>query len=158
MIDGVPLLGFLLTDEHLLLNVNLFDEANEMILRVTDNALEHSVEPWDVEFVGRNLIIRAGVRNIFIDITFDAPNRIVVNRGRLLCNGVELFLRPDYALLVNNATLLKGCGFSNVSVGLNIGADRRGYPSGIRIGGVPRYGVDRSKSFAWARQQLRHVR
>jgi len=32
-----------------LLNVNLFDECNECVLRVVNNQLYYSAEPWDIQ-------------------------------------------------------------------------------------------------------------
>ena len=46
-----------------------------------------------------------------------------IDRGRLLLNGIELFIRPNFVLSTNNSTLLSGNGTSNCAVGLNVGVD-----------------------------------
>lgn len=72
-IDDIPIIGFIMSEGHLLLTLNLFDDHNNFILRVINNHLIYSISPWDIEFVGRNLIIREAKSNIFIDIKFEVP-------------------------------------------------------------------------------------
>lgn len=154
MIDGVPIVGFRFEDGHYLLNVALFDVLNECVLQIVDNELVYSADPWDVEFVGRRLIIRAAARQIFIDMTFEAPSAFRLNRGRILFNGIEVFIAPTHALIVNNTCLLQRNVVGGFPVGLNIGADPRQLPSAFRISGVPRYEIDRGAALDWAREQL----
>ena len=37
VIDGIPLLSFSISDDHLLLNLNIFDESNQLVLRILNN-------------------------------------------------------------------------------------------------------------------------
>ncbi len=83
-VDNISLIQFTLGDKHLLLTMNIFDESNKPILQIDENQLVYSTSPWDIEFVGRNLIIREAKSNILIDFSFEAPNKIRINRGRLL--------------------------------------------------------------------------
>jgi hypothetical protein len=154
MVDGIPLVGFRFEDGHYLLNVLLFNEANELVLQVADNELVYSSQPWDIELVGTRLILRAGAGSIFIDINFRPPNGLAIERGRLLCNGAELFVRPEFALLVNNASLIVRNSSQGGVVGLNIGADPRGLPSAFRFDRIPRYGYDRAGAIRWARKRM----
>ena len=57
-VDNISLIRFTLGDKHLLLTMNIFDESNKPILQIDENQLVYSTSPWDIEFVGRNLIIR----------------------------------------------------------------------------------------------------
>lgn len=154
MIDGVPLIGFRHEAGHYLLNVLLFDETNKLVLRIVDNELMFSAEPWDIEFVGTRLVIRSAARSIFFDVVFEPPNGVRIDRGRLLLNGVELFLRPEFILVTNNSTLISGSTMINGSVAVNIGDDARGLGSAVRVDGVPRYSVDRDTALRWAREQM----
>ena len=131
MIDDLPLVGFRFEDGHCLLNVKLFDAANELILEITDNELVYSIEPWDVEFVGTRLTVRVASRAIFIDIQFDPPDGINLERGRILYNGVELLIHPDYMLLVNNNTLFMSCSTGNFPGGSQ--HRTRHAPSSVRL-------------------------
>ena len=108
MIDGEPLVWFSFEDGHYLLNVTLFDRTNHLILLIKQNELVYSSSPWDIEFVGRRLIIRAAARDIFIDLTFEPPNTVRFTRGHFLFNGVEFLIRPNYAMIVNNRTFFRG--------------------------------------------------
>jgi hypothetical protein len=154
MIDANPLIGFRFEDGHYLLNCVLFGACNEPLVRIKDSELVYSTEPWDIEWIGTRLTIPAAARKIFVEIRFEPPNLVVFERGRILFNGVELFLRPAYLLVVNNTTLMRGCSAQGCAVALNIGEDPVGYPSAFRIAGVPRYEVDRQAALRWAREQV----
>lgn len=153
-VDGVPLLAFLLDDDHLLLNLLLFDENNNLILRIVNNQLAYSVSPWDIRLVGRNLVIRDAPRKILVDIAFDPPNRIIISRGRFLCNGVEVLITPDYILVVNNATMMSKCQMENCHGGIIIGSKDMTSGTAIRLSSVPRYLGDRSAAIKWADESL----
>jgi len=100
MVDGIPLIAFTLGDGHLFLSVRLFDGFNNVILAITDNELVYKIDTWDIHLVGRNLILREAERKILLDITFAVPNRISIDRGRLLCNGVCLEISPHEILVL----------------------------------------------------------
>jgi hypothetical protein len=138
VIDGVPIVGFVLSDGHLLLNLNLFDNYNNLVVRINQNELVYSTSPWDIRLSGRNLLIRAAERRILVDILFEAPNRIVIRRGRLLLNGVEIVLQPDYALIVNNGTLIRGNMVSGGNFGLVLGNQDTPAPAAVRLSNIPR--------------------
>ena len=74
-IDNVALIGLRIEDGQYLLNMGLFDEFNNPILAVIDNALEFSVDPWDIQFVGRVLTIRSAARKIFIETSSNRLER-----------------------------------------------------------------------------------
>jgi hypothetical protein len=153
-IDDTPLLAFFMADSHLLLNLNVFDEFNNLILRIVNNQLFYAVSPWDIELVGRKLIIREAHRQILIDILFEVPNKIVINRGRFLRNGVELLISPDYALITNNKMLFSGNQVINCQGGLVIGPHSQQFGAAVRINSVPRYLGDRSEAIKWTKETL----
>ncbi len=95
IVDYIPLIVFRFGDGHLLLNLRLFDQFNNVILRIDDNALTYRTDTWDIQLVARNLILREAERQILIDMEFEPPNRILINRGRLLCNGVTMDISPE---------------------------------------------------------------
>ena len=154
MIDEVPLIAFLLTDGHLLLNLNLFDENNEQILRICNNQLWYATNPWDIDLKGKSLIIREASHSILIDITFNVPNQIVINRGRFLLNGVEILVRPQYVLLTNQKMLWKGCEAHGVPGGLILGPNTQDLSGFMHISAINRYLGDRSEALAWAKEVL----
>jgi trigger factor len=153
-VDGIPLIGFILGDGHLLLNLNIFDEFNRQILRIRNNELVYVPDSWDIELRGKTLVVREAARKILIDIQFEPPNRIVVSRGRLLCNGVEVLVRPDHILVTNSSTLISGCQSEGVAGGLLIGHGNPEIGGFFGLANVPRYLGDRKAAEKWARDVL----
>jgi trigger factor len=152
-VDGEPLVGFRFEDSHYLLNVLLFNEVNEPVLQIVDNELIYSAEPWDIELVGTRLTVRAAARKIFIDIVFEPPATVRFLRGRLLLNGIELYIQPTFILVVNSGALISRSKASGSSIGLNVGYD--GGPSAFRIGRVPRYEIDRRAVLRQAKKEVK---
>jgi trigger factor len=151
-VDGIALLGVVLGDGHMLLNLNIFDECNQLVLWIQNNELVYRPAPWDIELTGRRLVIREDERKILIDIAFEPPNRIHVIRGRFLCNGVEVLVRPDHLLVTNTAALFQRVSFRNVPYGVVIGPHGPGVGGAVTIPDVPRYLGDRSEALRWARE------
>lgn len=151
-VDDTPLIAFILGDGHLLLNLNIFNEYNEIVMRIVNNQLLYSSSPWDIQLVGTNLKIREAERKILIEIDFYPPNKIVVNRGRFLRNGVEILVRPRNVLITNNAMVLSRSRAHNCPSGLIIGPHQRRLGGFMRIESVPRYLGDRSEALAFERE------
>lgn len=149
LIDGIPIVAFILQDNQLLLNVNIFDEFNQIVMRIVNNELSYTTSPWDIQLVGTTLTIREKVRKFLLRIKFEPPNKIFIEKARLLCNGVEILVDEDSILITNNNTLIRGCKANNCHGGLIIG----GKPIGgfMYIGQVPRYLGDSKKSIEWAK-------
>jgi trigger factor len=102
VVDEQPLLRFRIEDEQVLFSLALFDEENNPCVIIDDNELLFRATLYDVEFVGRRLIVRSHYRTILLDVTFEVPDRIVVNRARLNFNGVQFRVRNGELLLTNN--------------------------------------------------------
>lgn len=106
IIDALAPIVFAFEQGHMLLSVVLFDEYNQVVLQVEDNQLVYAVHQWDVQLVGRNLILRHGEGDILIDLLFEPPGGIKFQRGRLLYNGVEFLVHPDYLWCSNEVGLI----------------------------------------------------
>ncbi len=128
IVDGIPLIGFVLEDGHLLLNLILFDQFNDVVLRIINNHLFYSISPWDIQLVGKTLTVREKARQFLIKITFEPPNKVVIDKGRFLCNGVEILVDSDH-ISIPNTTCISGCAAVNCHGGLIIG------PTPVPIGG-----------------------
>jgi trigger factor len=157
VIDQRAMVGFRLEDGHYLLTVALFDESNEPIVQIKDNWLAYSVEPWDIEFVGSKLTIRSGYRKIFIEILFEVPDKITLIRGRLLLNGVELYIRPTFIYVINSRQLIDHYSSDNVTVGLNLG-EPLNVNVGVHLGNLPRYNIDREAAIRALRGKLEKMK
>jgi len=151
LVDNIPLIAFIMQDGQLLLNLNLFDEYNNEIMRIKNNHLFYSISPWDVQLVGKKLIIRERARSSFIQIKFDPPNKVVIDKGRFLCNGIEILIDTNHILITNNNTLIQKCSAINCQGGLIIG--RVSSPIGcfMRVDNVNRYLGDSKASLKWAK-------
>jgi len=155
-IDGQPLVSLVLQDGHLLLNIVVFDEFNIPILHINNNQLLYSVEPWDIQLVGTKLTIREGHRKILIEIEFLPPDKVKINRGRFLRNGVEVLVRPTHIFVPNNGNFIKGCTALDCPGGLVIGEPSIGGFLGILK--VPRYLEDRSVVLGREREVLKEMK
>ncbi len=101
-IDDDYLLSFRLDNGNWLLSLNVFDRNDDLMLLITDNELIYSTIPWDIEFVGHNIIIREAQGNILVDILFEPPSRIKIQRGHFMHNGIEIEIKQDYLEVMNN--------------------------------------------------------
>jgi len=151
-VDNTPLLAFVLGDGHLLLNLNVFDEYNQLVLCIGNNQLLQSSGNWDIQLVGQNLVVREAERKILIDISFEPPGRIVINRGRFLRNGVEILVRPDRAVVANTGFTCFGNHFRSQGVsmaGIVIGPHAYPITSVFSIKQISRYSYERKHVEEW---------
>lgn len=156
-VDGTPLIGLILADGHLLLNLVVFDECNAPVLHIKNNQLIYSTSPWDIQLVGKKLTIREAHRKILFEIEFFPPNRVVINRGRLLRNGVEILIRPSNILVTNNSTLLRDCHAHNCYGGLIIGYHENPVGGFMALQSVPRYLGDRTEALKFEKESLQRI-
>jgi hypothetical protein len=96
-----------------------------------------STEEWDVEFVGLNLTVRSAPRNIFVGMTFMPPSGIVIDRGRIWRNGIEITIRPE-CVIVGQGNTMSGCSAINCAFGLATGDLPQGLGGGAVYIGSPR--------------------
>lgn len=156
-VDGTPLIGLILADGHLLLNLVVFDEYNAPVLHIKNNQLIYSTSPWDIQLVGKKLTIREAHKRILFEIEFFPPNRVVINRGRLLRNGVEILIRPSNILVTNNSTLLSDCHAHNCYGGLIIGYHEKPVGGFMALQSVPRYLGDRTEALRFEKESLQRM-
>ncbi len=151
MVDGIPLIGFRFEADHLFLNFILFDQFNHLVLRIIDNHLFYSISPWDIQFVGKTITIREKSRKFLIRLTFQPPNKVTIDKGRFLCNGVEILVYSDHIIVANNNTWISGCRIKNAHGGLIIGRTPKRTNCFMRLGRVDRYLGDSKTSSARAK-------
>jgi hypothetical protein len=140
-IDEDSLISFRLDRGNWLLSLNMFDKNDDLMLLITDNELIYSTIPWDIEFVGHNLIIREAQGNILVDILFELPSRIKIQRGHFLHNGIEIKIKRDSLQILNNHNTLSG----NHAYGCNgilLGNTVKPNSWTFCIGDIPHYGTE----------------
>jgi hypothetical protein len=151
-IDGLPLVGFVLGDGHLLLNLAVFDEYNVLVLQIKDNHLYYSTVPWDIQLVGTTLRIREAHRKILLEVEFKPPNKVTISRGRFLRNGVEVLVRPDSILISNNGMYIRGNHAHNCYGGLILGRHETPMPGFLAVDNISRYLGDRKTVLEFTRE------
>lgn len=151
IVDGIPLIAFILQDNQLLLNVNLFDEFNQIVLRIVNNQLFYTTSPWDIRLTGKTLTIREKARKLLLRLRFDPPNKIVIDKGRFLCNGVEILVENDYILVTNNCTYLKNNSATNCHGGLIIGPTIKPIGGFMSLQGINRYLGSSKDALKWVK-------
>jgi trigger factor len=156
-IDDVALVGFILTDGHLLLNLAVFDEFNALVLQIKNNQLFYANIPWDIQLVGTRLTIREAHRKVLLEIDFTPPNSISISRGRFLRNGVEVLVRPDGVLVTNNSILIRGCHAHNCGAGLMLGPHTNNMSGMFYLEQIPRYLGDRKAALNFEKECLARV-
>lgn len=136
-IDGNSIVSFVMEDGHLLLNVLLFNEFNEVVLCIQDNALVYKPIAWDIKLIGKTLSIRDGIGKIFFDIDFLPPSKVHIKRGKLLCNGVEVDIFHDGVSI--NGRKISGINFPNCQGGFILGTNPRRMNALIAYPNIHRY-------------------
>ena len=145
IIDNIPIIRFGLIDGHLLLTLQIFDEFNNLILRVWENELVYVPKIWDIEFVGKCLIIREAKRKILFEIEFQPPDQIVISRARLLCNGAEVNILSGKVSVssisggTQTITNSLSANYGNIAAGIFIGNKPQQMPAMWHIDNLPRY-------------------
>ncbi len=153
-VDDGPLLGLIMADGHLLLNLVIFDEFNTPVLHIKNNQLYYSTDPWDIQLVGTKLSVREAHRKILIEIDFQPPNKVVINRGRFLRNGVEILVRPTNILITNNSGLISRNHAHNCFGGLVIGHHDKQIGGFLVLPNVSRYLGDRAEALKFEREEM----
>lgn len=151
-IDGVAMVGLILGDGHLLLNLVAFDEFNVPVLHIKNNQLFYSVAPWDIQLVGTTLTIREAHRKILLEIEFSPPNKVMIKRGRFLRNGVEVLVREENILITNNACYISGCHAHNCHGGLILGHHEKPMSGFMAVQGISRYLGDRKQALRFEKE------
>ncbi|GAB3751287.1 hypothetical protein GCM10028864_27080 [Microlunatus parietis] len=90
VVHGIPLFSTRVESGRHLVSAVVLDLANQVQLLLDDNELRFKTRHWDAEFIGSTLTIRHGPRDVILRVRFSAPDRVIFDRGRLMCNGVEI--------------------------------------------------------------------
>lgn len=134
IIDAIPIVGFIFQDGHLLLNLVVYNEFNQLVLHIKNNRLLYSVDLWDVELRGKVLTIRNGSGVILIEIGFEPPKRINILRGSFMLNGVKVNI-SNGGIEINGLSYKDN--FIQASAGIVLGLPR--FPGAIGIPHISRY-------------------
>ena len=155
-VDGTPLLGLIMADGHLLLNLNIFDEFNAPVIHIKNNpSIINRTMGYSI--IGTKLTVRESHRMILIEIDFQPPNKVVINRGCFLRNGVEILVRPTNILVTNTQGVIVGNHAHNCFGGLIIGHHANKIGGLVVLGGIPRYLGDRTEALKFERETMAEI-
>lgn len=147
VIDGEPLFSFTLFKGELFLNAKIYDKDNNLMLVIKNNHLAYSLGNWDVTFIGSTLTLRQAERDILLKLTFETPNTVIVDRGKLYYNGASVLLHKDKLLVgekENNQFI--GSTVKNLPIGFSIGEQSfDGVRTGVRISLINRHSAYKNK-------------
>lgn len=154
-IDGDSLIDFELVDGNLMLNLDFRDRDGAPVLTVRQNELVHSTHLWDYQFIGRRLTIREKRGHIYLTVAFEADkHRVVIEKGLVSHNGVDLLFDSQGLCILNNLTFLSDVSFDNFDTAISVGDANAGRgPVAIQIG-IDRGPYDRDAALATARKMM----
>jgi 5-methylcytosine-specific restriction endonuclease McrA len=133
LVDDTPLVAFRVEDERLLLTAQLFGSDNALLVQIVDNELVYSVSQWDVELVGKVLTVRAGPGDIFVQLTFEPPSCIAINRGKLWRNGLALEISPLGLTNVSGSNGLHNLTLDGAPIAIAVGNPPEGCVVGVYL-------------------------
>ena len=110
--------------ENLLLNLSLYDQKGKQIVRIRDNELVYSTDPWDITFVGNTVRIQAQARDTLLSLKFD-PNADVIsfNEAKLRFAGYEVLIDKDGFRMLALVNGFKNCRIKGAGHLFNYGGE-----------------------------------
>lgn len=110
LVNNKKLISFEIINGKLFFNLVLIDSENNLLLKIVENELVYSAEQWDVEFAGRRLKIRTGLRKIIFDMEILIPNSVQIHKAEFNCDGYWFkvenggFTARGFNIMVKNIT------------------------------------------------------
>ncbi|WP_424448834.1 HNH endonuclease signature motif containing protein [Microbacterium arborescens] len=117
---GQTLLGMRFEDGNYLLNFVGYDKEGRVAVRIDDNELSFRADSWDIEFVGTTLVVRDGPGEVFLDMTFQPPDGIIVHRFFFHRNGIGVDVRDGVVNVARGAIGLEGNFWDGATDGINL--------------------------------------
>ncbi|MBA1296596.1 cell division protein [Pseudomonas lurida] len=154
IIDRVPVVSFVHRKGRNYLSLNIYDDEQKLILKVVENEIVIDTGQWDVEWVGKVLTIRQGPKRVFLKIEFRPPGDVVIEKGTILYNGIELIIGKNYLYCSNIEGLWQRCSATNSHYGLSLGVPPLSGVSCWSVEGVNRENLDRAEARKALRKKL----
>lgn len=117
------LIEFRFEDDELLLSIDWASEDQSQRLLIQDNEMVVTTGIWDIEFVGKRLILRYGLGQIALDLIFETPDLLRIPRGKFSHRGVTVEFEEDGVLVNLGSNRLSG-DMGDFSTGIAIGHDK----------------------------------
>jgi len=154
-IFGRPLLWFIYESGDYELNLEILREGGDRAVRIAANELVYTTDAWDVTFTGRNLTIRDGFRNVYLEVEFRTPSTVVVKRGvfwheRHFVKIVDQRVEYGSMRMPGGASRLIRGTAENISVGIDIYDERVPRRQEPGLVGFRSYPPQPGESFPWS--------
>lgn len=121
-ISNQPILGFTFEDDNLLLNFVLYDETDRPILKILDNELVFSTQPWDITFTGHRIEIRGASRKILLVLNVDVNQGLVaIERAELRYDGYEVRIDETGVNMPGSFNGISNCRLKGSGWLINVG-------------------------------------
>ena len=157
-IDRTPLLAFTFDQGHLFLTLQVFDDDARKVLWIEQNELRYCITPWDIHLEGRNLVVRERKSNFLVDVVFNPPNRVEIQKGRFSFNGLELLVRPSQLCYANNFQSFSGVSIIGFDAALVVGEPfKAGMTCAIHLPPVNRGQPNREAAAQWMQEVARFM-
>ncbi|WP_306911891.1 hypothetical protein [Arthrobacter sp. B3I9] len=154
-IDGDSLVDFELVEGNLMLNLDFRDRDGAPVLTVRQNELVHSTHLWDYEFTGKQLSIRERKGQIYLTVVFEADKqRVVIEKGLVSHNGVDLLIDPRGLCILNNLILVSGSSIAGIDTAISVGDGSGGSGPAAMHFDIDRGPYDRGAAIVWARKSM----
>lgn len=95
-----------------------YDSKNQKTLEIKNNEYYIFNDNWDVTIEGKSIIIKEGLRNIHLKLSFVSPELIVIEKLKMNYFGNLLTIDKD-EFKINNMTF-KGGSFQNGNIGIQL--------------------------------------
>ena len=95
VIDDFLIFGFRREGSQLYLRLIVFNEYNQCELVIEDNVLVASTGVWDIQFEGQVLKVRRAARDIILQLRFEPPSTVRLERASLVYNGVLIEVKEN---------------------------------------------------------------
>lgn len=138
-LNGYKPFGFTLDEGGLLLNVDVRDSRHAQALVIRDSVMRVSSDVWDATLVGQTLTIREQAQSFLVEMDFNPPNVVRVNRYYCKAFGSQIDVKPDSITVsggeLPNVTDIGGIRSRvDANIGMLFGDKPLGMTAGIRVG------------------------
>lgn len=117
MIDDMRIIQFVRVENKLGLFVNIFNNKNQLVLKIYNNELIMSTGQWDITFIGNKLTIKQDNQNLLCEIKFNTPSGITITKANLYYNKHHVVINEN-GLQNQNVHLSRLTVYSYVGIGI----------------------------------------
>jgi len=154
-IDDLDLLSFKQVDGRFLMTMALFDDDDHFVATIIDNQLMFGTEQWDVKVEGTRLQFRRKLGDIFLDIEFAPPSKVIIRKAIFKHQGLKVVVVESAVGIPQCNTILSHSEFTDVSVGIGIGPDHLQRRASVPFPHPSRVAILDETAVSWTNRQIK---